>query len=88
MISKRIHTIYAQLPIQIIRSNQANTITSESPKSNPPQHCFLDAEIPFLEGSSKRLVQMKLMTKEERYTTKVTGIELQIPNKDWEEWKQ
>lgn len=60
----------------------------EKNEKGKQSECFLEADMPFLANSPNRLVQVKLITKEERYVTKVTGVELHVPQKAWTEWKE
>lgn len=46
------------------------------------------AQVPFLKGSSSRLVTLNFTTKEQKFVTKVTKATLKMPKESWLEWKQ
>eukprot|EP00401_Gymnodinium_catenatum_P056637 CAMPEP_0117502692 /NCGR_PEP_ID=MMETSP0784-20121206/23942_1 /TAXON_ID=39447 /ORGANISM="" /LENGTH=200 /DNA_ID=CAMNT_0005297979 /DNA_START=85 /DNA_END=687 /DNA_ORIENTATION=- len=49
---------------------------------------MVDAEMPFLQNSTTRLLKVKVGVKEQRFVTKVVSCTLSIPKADWLEWKQ
>lgn len=44
--------------------------------------------VPFFKDSLNRNLKMKLLTHEERFCTKVVGVEVAFTKAEWEEWKQ
>jgi len=47
-----------------------------------------NAEMPFLQNASSKLVEVKFGTKEQRFVTKVMSAQVTIPKASWDEWKQ
>lgn len=48
----------------------------------------LKVEIPFLKDSPNRLAMLTVVTKEEKFVTKILKISLELADADWMEWKQ
>ncbi|CAE8716450.1 unnamed protein product [Polarella glacialis] len=48
----------------------------------------VEAQMPFIKGSSSKLVKIKLTTKEQKFVTKVTSAKLTVPKALWTEWKE
>ena len=45
-------------------------------------------ELPFLADAPNRLAPLVVVTKEEKFVTKVVSVKLELSAADWEEWKQ
>lgn len=47
----------------------------------------LDVEMPLLKNAASRLVKVKVTTQEQKFTTKVAKVRMEVPRDAWTEWK-
>jgi len=48
----------------------------------------MEVEMPLLKGAPSRLVSATIVTKEQKFITKVVKVSLKVPRASWMEWKQ
>lgn len=63
------------------------TVVHKEMEKSSTAEFSMDVEMPLLKGAPLRLVKACIITKEQKFVTKVVKVRLEVPRASWVEWK-